>query len=483
MSRPWLLLVISVLSMPGWLATAADKLDLKNADFKQWENGIPPGWTIDTGARSGTDAPSQIKPLDAGGVELSGDAKTGQWRSLAQRIKVPGVSAARLRFEARTAGLKREARHFDNCYVGLAAYDAGGKRLSLQFRDLFETDWEPGQIAAKLPETAAEVEVLLFLSKTGSLRVRKLSLERLDATDSFDVLTDELDRYYSFFALKKLNWRELAARHQAAARAADSPEKFVEAVRPLLAELKDLHVALETPDGKQVPTFVSAVERNFDARAVAGQLRDVKQVGRMGFVGRTAEGFGYIAIGTLAADRKTTADMLAAFELLLDSKGLIIDLRPNNGGNEQVAQQFVARLIDKPLEYASNQFRGGAAYDNLVTRGTRQLAPGPGKAYSGKVIGLIGPGCVSSGEGFALMLAALPNGRLIGQPTRGASGNPQPVVLPNGVKVTYSTWVPLQLDGKPFEGIGIAPATRIDGDPRGTKGLQAAIEALQADLK
>jgi hypothetical protein len=43
--------------------------------------------------------------------------------------------------------------------------------------------------------------------------------------------------------------------------------------------------------------------------------------------------------------------------------------------------------------------------------------------------------------------------------------------------------VPLQLNGKPFEGTGIAPDTRIDDDARGTKGLQAAIEALKRTAK
>jgi C-terminal processing protease CtpA/Prc len=303
----------------------------------------------------------------------------------------------------------------------------------------------------------------------------------VEASDSFDVLADELDRYYSFFALKKVNWQERTAQYRAAGQTAKSAEEFVATVQPLLAELKDLHVGIELPNGKQVPTFISAVDRNFDARAIAEQLTGVKQIGRMGFIGRTAEGFGYVAIGTLSADRKTTDEMLAAFDSLLDSKGLIIDLRPNNGGSEPIAQQFVARLIDKPLTYASNQFRSGAAYDDLITVGTRQVIPGPGSknGYQGNVVALIGPGCVSSGEGFALMLAALPKRTLIGQPTRGASGNPRPVSLPNGVKVNYSTWVPLQMNGKPFEGIGIAPDVLVDDDPRGTKGLQAAINKLK----
>jgi hypothetical protein len=477
------LVACSLLAVQSLLATAAERLDLKNGSFSQWENGAPADWTVDIGARSGSDTPSKLKPLNEEGLELSGDANTGQWKSVSQKVALTQGAEVRLQFEARTIGLKREARQFNNCYVGLAAFDGAGKRLSIQIRELFETNWAPGQLVAKLPDNAASVDVLLFLSKTGVLQVRSIRLERLEAADSFDVLVDELDRYYSFFATKNINWRERAVQYRSAAQGAKNTDEFVTAVQPLLAELKDLHVGIETPEGKQMPTFVSAVDRDFDARTIAGQLSGVKQIGRMGFIGRTPEGFGYVAIGTLSADRKTTDDMLAAFDTLLNSKGLIIDLRVNGGGNELVAQQFVSRLVAEPLVYASNQFRGGAAYGDLLKVGTRQVVPSSQNAYRGNVVGLIGPGCVSSGEGFALMLAALPKGKLIGKPTRGASGNPQPVLLPNGVKVTYSIWVPLQSDGKPFEGVGIAPDIRIEDDPTGSKGLQAAIEALKLVTK
>jgi hypothetical protein len=46
------------------------------------------------------------------------------------------------------------------------------------------------------------------------------------------------------------------------------------------------------------------------------------------------------------------------------------------------------------------------------------------------------------------------------------------------VSAVGSQWVPRQRDGKPFEGVGIAPEVRIDDDPRGLKGLEAAIKAL-----
>jgi carboxyl-terminal processing protease len=200
-------------------------------------------------------------------------------------------------------------------------------------------------------------------------------------------------------------------------------------------------------------------------------------------IGRTDDGFGYVAVGSLTADENTTKNMLAAFDSLLDAKGLIVDLRVNGGGDERIAQQFVSRLVSEPLVYASHKVRGGAAYENFLPPMNRQVMPRAGQTYRGPVVGLIGRGCVSSGEAFALMLRALPQTKLIGQPTRGASGNPHPIALPNGVTVHYPIWISLQLDGKPLEGVGIAPDVTIDEDPTGIKGLQAAVEELNRRAK
>ena len=479
-----ILLVCALFAALSLTAVAAEPLPLVNADFHEWKDGLPTGWTVEVGARSGSETPSRLNAHPDGGIELAGDAATDQWRTVSQQVLVPpGSAGLRLKFAAQAQGLKKEERQFNNAYIGLVTFDAGGKRLSMQVRELFEPLLAPGQLVVKLPQSAARADVILFLSKTGSIRVKHVSLEKLAPADSFDVLADELDRYYSFFALKKINWRERMRAYQAVGQSAKTPDAFVAAVKPLLAELKDIHVAIESPEGMAAVPHASKVNMNFNARSVAGKLRGVKQIGRMGFVGRTEEGFGYVAIGTLAADGKTTEEMLAAFDSLLDAKGLIIDLRPNSGGSEPIAQQFVARLVAQPLPYAANQFRVSDKYDELLTLGTRQVMPHEGRRFSGPVVGLIGPGCVSSGEGFALMLAALPGVKLIGQNTRGASGNPQPIVLPNGVTVRYSIWVPLQLDGKPFEGVGIAPDIRVEDDPQGLKGLAKAVAELKASGK
>jgi C-terminal processing protease CtpA/Prc len=70
---------------------------------------------------------------------------------------------------------------------------------------------------------------------------------------------------------------------------------------------------------------------------------------------------------------------------------------------------------------------------------------------------------VSSGEGMAKMLRTRPNTRFVGQPTRGASGYPQPVPLPNGVEVWFSRWQDALPDGTLTEGRGVPPDVVVPG--------------------
>ncbi len=109
------------------------------------------------------------------------------------------------------------------------------------------------------------------------------------------------------------------------------------------------------------------------------------------------------------------------------------------------------------------------------------------KPFRNPVVCLIGPGAVSSGEGFVQMMKCLPNVTTVGLPTRGASGNPEAVELSGtGVAVWFSRWVDLMPDASTFEGSGISPAVTMElplssygkRDPTLEKGLEVLREKL-----
>ena len=256
----------------------------------------------------------------------------------------------------------------------------------------------------------------------------------------------------------------------------------------MLAQLRDLHVWIELPDGKRLYSYSSPYTPNFDYEAVRRQLEDHQSFGRIGFAGRTTDGFGVLVSRGLPADDDITYDrMIAATQGLFDAPGFIVDLRGNGGGSEPRGQQLAALFADKRYLYGRSKRRSGPGPEDFLESPARYIERGDAESFTRPVICLIGPGCVSSGEGFAMMMKAMDHVTLLGQPTRGASGNPQAATLTNGVQVYFSRWVSMEPDGTPIETRGVQPDIRIahegPGDPTFAKALELLREKTTATTR
>jgi C-terminal processing protease CtpA/Prc len=237
-------------------------------------------------------------------------------------------------------------------------------------------------------------------------------------------------------------------------------------LKEMLAHLKDGHVWIEMPGGERIDTHRMVWQYNGNRQAILDQLMDVTECGEYARVGKTKpDGFGYFLMThQSAATPELMAKAVAAIEKLADTPGIIIDLRNANGGSEPFAQQIAGLFCEKKVVYAKSKYRNGLGHDDFTDAYERILEPARNaKPYLKPVVCLLGPGCVSSGEGFAKMMSALPHTTTIGLPTRGSSGNPGPVdVGESGLIVYFSRWVDLLPDGTPIEGKGVSPRINVD---------------------
>jgi len=298
----------------------------------------------------------------------------------------------------------------------------------------------------------------------------------------FAVLVDNLRNHYIFSSLKGIDWDELSARYRDEAQSARTVEAFAAAIRGMLAELEDIHVWIEMPDGQSVQPYSSGYRANFSHQAVAEKLDSLKRFGRLGFTGRTAEGFGVVVIdGLPPEDDDLYEQLIEATTAMFDAPGFLVDLRSNGGGAEPRARQIAGLFADKRTLYARSKVRFGPNVDEFRDSPPRYLAPARAEPFTRPVVCLVGPGCVSSGEGFALMMKATDHVTLVGQPTRGASGNPHPVTLSNGLKVWFSRWVSMEPDGTPIEGRGILPNVKVEHVGAGDLTFDKAVEMLREE--
>jgi len=115
-----------------------------------------------------------------------------------------------------------------------------------------------------------------------------------------------------------------------------------------------------------------------------------------------------------------------AIDGFIDTKvtGIIIDVRGNAGGYDQMTADFLASFYASRVLYEYTTWYNaitGKLEPGWLDEKTNQLLPEKGiyiepapRRYDGPVVALVNNGCVSSGEGVALGINNLPNGKVVG---------------------------------------------------------------------
>ncbi len=230
-----------------------------------------------------------------------------------------------------------------------------------------------------------------------------------------------------------------------------------------------------TPQDLEIRTFTYALLSgpatqpiNFEFKEKSGRIYNLS-VGRSGYSHTTGlktmeyENIGNV--GYLMINDFEHRDIIKRFDSLYTAvaktKGLIIDLRYNGGGDDGIAFNIISRLTNKPFKTsASKTLRFSSTPYSEPLWDTN--APGAWNAngeifYDKPVIVLIGPRTFSAAEDFTVAFDYIKRGKLIGLPTGGSTGQPVPFELPGGGSARVCGKRDTYPDGKEFVGIGIMP--------------------------
>lgn len=305
------------------------------------------------------------------------------------------------------------------------------------------------------------------------------TLTPAQAADMTTALRSAIDTRYSYRDQRNVDWP--AAFERAKLEAASTPAQFARAAASMLAASQDLHVTVEV-HGARLATGRRSVAWNIDTGRLKALVPRWSDHGVVG-VGRFDDGIGYVLIRSWV--QQVPDGLRPVFEAIKELEGaraMIVDVRPNSGGDESLARTVAACFVAEPTVYSRSLIRDPGAPEGWAGPFDRVVEPGAGPRFHGKVAVLIGPACMSSNESFILMMRRPGVRETFGQGTWGSSGNPKPHDLGQGVRVYLPSWRDLLPDGSALEGVGITPDHPVDwarGDTDPV--LDAALAWLRGD--
>ncbi|MFI4896289.1 MAG: S41 family peptidase, partial [Phycisphaerales bacterium JB059] len=245
---------------------------------------------------------------------------------------------------------------------------------------------------------------------------------------------------------------------------------------------RDMHISVRL-DAWAFATHAPDVSPNFDFRVANLAVGGLRQEGEGVFSARLEDGTAYLLVTSWDRGLNPGPTASDALKDMLDAPRLIIDVRPNGGGDELHAQALASCLVGTPVVYARSMNIDPQRAGEFLGPFERVLEPdAQGTHFLGPVCVLMGGACMSSNEAFLLMARAA-GATLIGQPSLGSSGNPRAYDMGAGITLLLPSWRSMTPEGEPIEGVGLQPDVTVEHSPRSGGARDPVIEAAIEHLR
>ena len=282
------------------------------------------------------------------------------------------------------------------------------------------------------------------------------------STSVFDEVWERFDDEYPFFPVANVNWHALRATYRDSVAGSTSDHEAARLIGAMIAKLNDYHSGLTTPFGTFGPgpiphdhNFVpSLLQQNYFASPIQSTGSS-----RINYA-RLKSGHGYIYIGSFAGQGWGN-EIETAIESLVGVPSVILDIRDNVGGNEDVARQVAARFYDVGRVYRLSRARNGPGYTDLSAATSMSLDPGGSRRFTGHVAVITNRFNGSAAEDFLLMMRILPNVTVVGDTTLGLGSNPAEYELDNGWTVRVPRTAQSTPDGFVYQFKGLPPDVEV----------------------
>ena len=309
--------------------------------------------------------------------------------------------------------------------------------------------------------------------------------------NNFELLWSDLDKSYSLFQAKNVNWDNLYDIYRPQINSNTTDTELWKIFSNLLEHLDDSHVTLFTAD--EMKFFTSGYSLNeqskkeYDKQLITSKYlesrNEIKTEDNLSYGKIKNKDIGYIYLGGEGGENPGIIDDI--LDELKGHKALIIDVRQNTGGDDRYAARIAGAFADNENNIYSVQTRNGINHHDFDEK----------KFYSTKKIGdeqflkpiaiLTDRRTISAGEVFCLHMKSFNQVTQIGDTTAGdfaTTGNRS--FLPNGWHYKFPVQLFLRPNGEYLDGNGgnvpdiLIKNTESDILLNNDKVLEAAINLL-----
>ncbi len=294
----------------------------------------------------------------------------------------------------------------------------------------------------------------------GCKKAFNLNQPKQDPIAVFEELWSFMDKHYPMFAFKGVDWDKIHQQYKSRVKPEMTEAQLFALLNQMLLNLKDGHVSLMSKtDTATYLGFYKNYPINFNKANITNNYlnNDFKTTGPI--IYKKVNNIGYLYY-SLFSKNITESDLDKIFAYFNDSKGLIIDVRSNSGGNPQNSDKLFSRLIAQKTLVKYEVIKSGPNHNEFFEPKPFYLSPN-GQTYNKPIILLTNRLCFSACNDFALYVSLLPNSQIMGNQTGGGAGLPYNYILANGFKLQYSGTYTVSPKKESIEN-GIQPNVNID---------------------
>lgn len=298
--------------------------------------------------------------------------------------------------------------------------------------------------------------------------------KRVAPGEVFNSLWKYFDKHYALFEVKKIDWGKQYLKYKNQIASSTNDSALFVTLSNMLAVLDDHHVNLAS----QFARFNSGINRNksdFDFSVIkANYLKSsiTEQIIVPGpnntkrsllKSGLLDGGIVYIHIGGFRKGEELLKGIDSILNASGNSAGLVIDLRNNGGGADEIVEAVSGRFTSERLPFAKIKFRYGANHNSFTYPEENLYMETEGKSAFAKPIVILGNrNTASAAENFILAMRSLRNTVIIGDTTAGVYSTTLESVLSNGWEFSCSNAVYQDMNDKCYEGLGLAPDSAVN---------------------